>query len=101
MRLYVLTAASLEIVVLWDVAPYSLVKVDRSFIGVYVFHHQGGRPETSVIFCETTRRNIPDEVICNRASSHQPEDVLEDTNGTMVICSSYLYVQQSYEVSWL
>jgi hypothetical protein len=48
--------------------------------------------------CETTRLSIPDEVIFNRVSSHQTEDVLEGANGTMVIWSSYLYVQQSCEV---
>jgi hypothetical protein len=31
----------MKIRVLWDVAPYSYVEVDRRFIGAYCLHHQG------------------------------------------------------------
>jgi hypothetical protein len=46
--------------VFWDVAPCSLVEIDRSFRGAYCLHHQGDRPEMSVSFYQTTRRNIPE-----------------------------------------
>jgi hypothetical protein len=54
--------------VLWDVAPCSLVDIYRRFRGVYCLHHQGDlmmeaviTSETSIIFYETTRRNIPED----------------------------------------
>jgi hypothetical protein len=30
--------------VFWDVAPYSLVEIDRRFRGTYCPHHKGDRP---------------------------------------------------------
>jgi hypothetical protein len=40
-RFQVLTALSLNMTVFWDVAPCSLVEVDRHFRGAYGLHHQG------------------------------------------------------------
>jgi hypothetical protein len=55
----------------WDIAPCSLVVVDRRFRGSYCLHHQGDEfivlimeavhiSETSISYNETTRRNIPE-----------------------------------------
>jgi hypothetical protein len=51
---------TMKITVFWDVAPCSLVEVDRRFRGAYFLHHQR-IPETSVRFHETTRRSIPED----------------------------------------
>jgi hypothetical protein len=40
-RLQVLTAAIMKIRAFWDVAPCSLVGVERRFRGAYCLHHQG------------------------------------------------------------
>jgi hypothetical protein len=45
--------------VVWDVAPCSLVEVDRRFRDDYCLRHQGDK--TSVNFYETTGRNIPED----------------------------------------
>jgi hypothetical protein len=37
----VLTVMSMKIAVFWDVAPYSVVDIDQSFMGAYKLHHQG------------------------------------------------------------
>jgi hypothetical protein len=37
----VLTAASMKMTVLWDMAPCTVVEVDRGFRGAYCLHHQG------------------------------------------------------------
>jgi hypothetical protein len=50
----------------WDIAPCSLVEIDRCFRGEYCFHHRSDMTEalhtseTSVYFNETTRRYIPE-----------------------------------------
>jgi hypothetical protein len=41
MRFLVLTAARIKITGVWNVAPGSLVEVDRRFRGAYCLHHQG------------------------------------------------------------
>jgi hypothetical protein len=41
MRFQAVMAANMKIIVFWDIAPYSLVEVDRRFRGVYCLHHQG------------------------------------------------------------
>jgi hypothetical protein len=46
-RFQVLTAASMKIGALWDIAPCSLVGVDRRFRGAYCLNHQGHHPETT------------------------------------------------------
>jgi hypothetical protein len=38
-----LTAASMKIIVFWDVAPCSLVEADRRFWGAHCLHHQDNR----------------------------------------------------------
>jgi hypothetical protein len=45
----------------WDTALFNIVETDGRFAGCYYLHHQGDRPETSVNFNETTRRNIPED----------------------------------------
>jgi hypothetical protein len=40
-RFQVLTAVSLKMTAFWDIAPFSLVEVDRRFRGVYWLHHKG------------------------------------------------------------
>jgi hypothetical protein len=45
------TRTFLKMDVFWDVAPYSLVEVNRHFGGTSCLHHQG----------ETTWRNIPED----------------------------------------
>jgi hypothetical protein len=47
-RFKVLTAASVNMAVFWDVVPCSQVDTDRRFRSTYCLHHQG----------ETTRRSI-------------------------------------------
>jgi hypothetical protein len=39
-RFQVLTAASMKMTLFWDVAPCSLVEIDRHFGGTYCLHHQ-------------------------------------------------------------
>jgi hypothetical protein len=56
MRFQVLTATSMNTTVFWDVAPCSLVEMDRRFRGAHCLHHQG-IPN----FYKTTRRNIPED----------------------------------------
>jgi hypothetical protein len=43
----------MKVTVFWDVAPCSLVKIDRRFRAAYCLHHQGDR--------QTTWCNIPDD----------------------------------------
>jgi hypothetical protein len=47
----------MKMLAFWDVAPCSLVVVDRLFRGAYCLHHQGGA------FNETAQRNIPEATI--------------------------------------
>jgi hypothetical protein len=56
----VLTAASMKMTAFWDVAPRSLVEVDRRLRGAYCLHQGDETSETSVYFYETTRRYIPE-----------------------------------------
>jgi hypothetical protein len=44
-RFHVLTAVSTKIVAFWDIAPWSLVEIDRRFRGEYCLHHRGDRPD--------------------------------------------------------
>jgi hypothetical protein len=79
MRFQVLTAGSMKMAVFCDVAPCSLVEVYRCLRGACC-HHQGDHrlevlaasiivlmmeaasiSETSVNFCQTTRRNISED----------------------------------------
>jgi hypothetical protein len=64
----------------WDIAPYSLVEVNRRFRGLYCLHHQGDYfirllmeavriSETSVYYNETARRYIPEG--CNLHTRHR------------------------------
>jgi hypothetical protein len=46
-RFQVLTATSMKMAVLWDVAPCSLVEIDQRFRGDSCLHHQGYRSATS------------------------------------------------------
>jgi hypothetical protein len=39
-RFHVLTVASVKMTAFWDIAPCSLVDVDRRFRGAYCLHHQ-------------------------------------------------------------
>jgi hypothetical protein len=41
-RFHVLTATSIKITVLLDVAPFGVVEIDRSFGGDFCLHHQVG-----------------------------------------------------------
>jgi hypothetical protein len=52
--------------VTWDVAPCGLVETDRCFIALMM--EAVGTSETSVNFCQTTRRHIPEE-------SHHTEEI--------------------------
>jgi hypothetical protein len=56
-RFKVLTAASIKVTAFWDIAPCSLVGVDRLFKGTYCHHHQGDA-ETSVYSKETFQKAI-------------------------------------------
>jgi hypothetical protein len=56
-RFQVLTAASMKMRAGWDIAPCSLVGVDRRFRGLYCPHNGD---ETSIYFNETTRHCIPE-----------------------------------------
>jgi hypothetical protein len=47
----------------WDVAPCSLVEVDRRFGAITLMMDVAGTSETSVYFNETTRSYIPDIVM--------------------------------------
>jgi hypothetical protein len=42
-----------------DIAPYSLLEVNRRFIGAYYLHHQNDHSETSMYFYETIPHTIP------------------------------------------
>jgi hypothetical protein len=41
LTLQVLTAASLKMTLLWDIAPCSLLEADSHFRGAYNLHHHG------------------------------------------------------------
>jgi hypothetical protein len=65
-RFQALTAPSMKIRAFWDVAPCSLIRVDRRFRDVYCLYHQGGdggkqNSETSVYSKQTTQRYIPED----------------------------------------
>jgi hypothetical protein len=40
-RFQVLMAAGMKVTAFWDIAPCSLIEVERRFRGVYCLHHQG------------------------------------------------------------
>jgi hypothetical protein len=40
-RFQVITAVSVKMTAFWDIAPRSLVEVNRRFRGAYCLHHQG------------------------------------------------------------
>jgi hypothetical protein len=42
-RFLVVTAASMNVAVFWDIAPYSPVDTDQRFRDVYHGHHQGDK----------------------------------------------------------
>jgi hypothetical protein len=50
----------MEMTVLWDVAPCSLVEICRRFKSAYCLHHQD-TSKMSVDIYETTRRNITED----------------------------------------
>jgi hypothetical protein len=54
----------MKINVFWDVAPHSLVEIDRRFRGAYCLYYQGNEDN------QTARRNIPED------SNLQPENSL-------------------------
>jgi hypothetical protein len=54
-RFQVLTAASMRIRAFWNLAPCSLVGVDRRFRDAYYFHHQG--------IVDDLKENISNEVV--------------------------------------
>jgi hypothetical protein len=61
----------------WDIAPCSMVEVDRRFRGSYCLHHQGAlameavrTSETSVNYY-TSRRNIPEG--CHLHTRHRKD----------------------------
>jgi hypothetical protein len=59
----------LKVTVFWDVAPCSRAEIDRRITGAYCLHYKdialmmeaASTFETSVIFYQTTRRNIPED----------------------------------------
>jgi hypothetical protein len=46
---YVLTTASTKLTAFLDVAPYSLVEVDRHLRGEYCLHHQGDEKGSALL----------------------------------------------------
>jgi hypothetical protein len=59
MRFQVLTAAYMKFRLFWDVAPCSLVEVDRCFLALLMDAVRAS--ETSMRFNVTTRRYIPQD----------------------------------------
>jgi hypothetical protein len=52
----------MKMAVFWVVVPCSFVEIDRHFTSAYFLHHQAlMTSETSVNFCDTTCRNIPED----------------------------------------
>jgi hypothetical protein len=47
-RFEVLKAMSVKMAVFWDVAPCSLVDIDRRFIGAYCLHYRAASQKTDV-----------------------------------------------------
>jgi hypothetical protein len=64
-RFQLLTAASVKVVILWNVADCSLVEIDRSLRGAYylaaLMMDAVRTSETSVSFYQMTRRNIAED----------------------------------------
>jgi hypothetical protein len=60
-RFQVFKAASMKITVVWDVAPCSLVDIDRRFRGIQCLHNHGLVAETLLIFYQTARHMIPED----------------------------------------
>jgi hypothetical protein len=65
-RFQVLTAASMKMIAFWDITSCSLIEVYRRFRGAYCLPLIAPMmavvrtSETSVSFCESKRRNIPE-----------------------------------------
>jgi hypothetical protein len=65
-RYQVSTEESLKLIAFWDIAPCSLVAIDRRFKGEYCLHHQALMMEavstsaTSFYFKESLRRYVPE-----------------------------------------
>jgi hypothetical protein len=66
-------AASMNMTVFWDAAPCSLAEIYRFLEGLTastiramnLMMEAVSTSETSVNFCETTRRNIPEDICLN------------------------------------
>jgi hypothetical protein len=84
-----LTGSNMKMAVFWDIAPCSLVEVDRRFKGRYCLHQQGDESfialmmetvrtsETSVYFNETARRYISFNLIL-LVSLYQEKQIRKD-----------------------
>jgi hypothetical protein len=74
----------MKMAVFWDIAPCSLVKIDRRFKGAYCLHHQ-------VNFYQTTRRNNPED----KSSSSSPSHMSQQVTAIIGLAALTMYPSQS------
>jgi hypothetical protein len=48
----------MKIIAFWDMAPCSLIKVDRRFRGAYCLHHQGDDGGNTRLHCDISQKDI-------------------------------------------
>jgi hypothetical protein len=81
MRFQILKSASMKMTVFWDVAPYSLVAINRSFRSAYFLHYQSATRcdvaedshSHSLIHSLSLRHTVTPWICWEKASSHQAE----------------------------
>jgi hypothetical protein len=56
-------ATNLKMTVVWDVATYSLIDIDRRFRGSYGLHHQGDSSPQFNTYCPQNDMSFSSEII--------------------------------------
>jgi hypothetical protein len=60
---------------LWDIAPYSLVEVDRRFRGAYCLHNEGDHRPVMEFLCKKINSSLQRDDPSDHINGAQHEDV--------------------------
>jgi hypothetical protein len=92
----------LKISVFWDVAPCSLIEIDRLFRGAYCFHHQGDRPVSTCVTSvkDDTTRRITEDSGPENLKSQRGRIHTEDTQHTAWL-QTQRATRQAHGAAWL